>query len=60
MMKSAKQGLPCAQAILGACYYDGEGVPKDPAKGEKWVQKAANQGFEPALRFQKEYNEDEK
>ena len=46
--KAAEQGYAPAQYALGACYYNGGGVPKNLEKAEYWLRKSAAQGFEPA------------
>ena len=33
---------------LGGCYYFGNGVETNKEEGIKWIQKAADQGYEPA------------
>ncbi len=43
-MKSAQEGSVSAQKILGAMYYDGDGVPKDLKKAYAWYSLAALQG----------------
>ena len=40
----AEQGIPSAQAILGAFYSKGIGVPKDDNLAFRWYLKAADQG----------------
>lgn len=42
--KVASQNYPSAQAILGAMYAEGQGVPQDYAKSFEWYQKSARQG----------------
>jgi TPR repeat protein len=39
-----KPTTPEAQFRLGLTYAEGEGVPQDPAKAERWWKKAALQG----------------
>ena len=39
----AEKGLPEAQALLGAMYAQGRGVPQDPAKAIKWFRKGIAQ-----------------
>ena len=34
-----------AQYNLGACYYDGHGVPQSYAEAAEWFRKAAEQGY---------------
>ena len=36
--KSAEQGLPLAQEMLGVMYHVGAGVPKDLALAEQWFE----------------------
>jgi TPR repeat protein len=43
--QAAEKGNPRAQAILGAMYYDGEGVARDYRQALNWYRKAAEQGF---------------
>ncbi|MDP6591354.1 MAG: tetratricopeptide repeat protein, partial [Alphaproteobacteria bacterium] len=40
----AEAGNVDAQRFLGMMYFEGRGVPKDIAEGEKWLRKAASQG----------------
>ena len=42
--KAADQGFAGAQTLLGNCYFDGVGVPKDQALAVSWYRKAADQG----------------
>jgi len=42
--KAAEIGDAKAQALLGAMYATGQGVPLDYAESEKWSRKAAKQG----------------
>ena len=44
----AEQGDATAQWALGACYYSGDGVLKDPKKAEYWYTKSAEQGNDKA------------
>ena len=46
--KSAQQGNPAGELSLGNCYYFGKGVETNKEEGIKLIQKAANQGYEPA------------
>jgi TPR repeat protein len=41
----ASKGHPTAQCLLGMCYQNGKGVPKDSHKAALWYEKAAKQGF---------------
>ncbi len=43
--KAADQGHAKAQYILGACYYNGQGVTKDYSQAAAWFRKAAEQGY---------------
>ena len=43
-LELAEQGNATGQAVLGAIYLQGLGVPKDLAKGLYWLTKAAEQG----------------
>lgn len=51
--KAANQGHAKAQTLLGACYYDGEGVAQNKQKAVEWYQRAAEQGNEAAIEFMK-------
>jgi TPR repeat protein len=42
--RSADRGNAGAQVLLGNCYAEGNGVPKDSAEAVKWYRKAAEQG----------------
>ncbi len=42
--KAAEQGHASAQADLGDCYFNGDGVYKDSDKAVEWYRKAAEQG----------------
>jgi hypothetical protein len=44
LRKSAAQNFAPAQAILGRCYYVGEGVERNRFAAESWYRKAAEQG----------------
>ena len=48
LRKAADQGDVNATAVLGMCYYRGEGVPVDKAKGIELFRKAADNGHERA------------
>jgi len=37
--KAADQGHPLAQYRMAGLYFEGRGIPQDPAKGIQWVQK---------------------
>ena len=39
----AEKGFPAAQALLGAMYAHGRGVPQDPTKAIKWFRKGIAQ-----------------
>ena len=41
----AEQGDYMAQYNLGACYYNGHGVPQSYSEAIKWFRKAARQGY---------------
>lgn len=41
---AAQQGDAEAQALIGYCYYAGEGVAQDYAQAVSWYRKAANKG----------------
>ena len=38
--KAADQGNATAQAMLGAMYFSGQGVPQDNTEAVKWLRKA--------------------
>jgi hypothetical protein len=42
--QTAEEGDPDAQFILGAAYWNGDGVPQDCAEAVKWYRLAAEQG----------------
>ena len=46
--RAAEADYPMAQYYLGLAICSGKGVPKDTAKGNEWLQKAAKQQFLPA------------
>ena len=46
----AEKGNPKAQYAIGYMYYYGQGVPTNKSEGIEWIQKAADQGFAPALK----------
>ena len=46
--KAAEPGFAAAQWALGSCYAGGLGVSLDMAEGRRWMQLAADQGFEDA------------
>lgn len=41
----AQAGQPAAQVLLGKCYENGLGVPRDGAQAVAWFRKAADQGY---------------
>jgi TPR repeat protein len=45
----ADEGHAAAQSNLGVIYYQGQGVPADPAEGVKWYKLAAAQKYPDAL-----------
>ena len=45
---AAQAGVAAGQWLLGRCYQDGLGVPRQPAEAFRWYQKAAEQGYAPA------------
>jgi TPR repeat protein len=51
--KAAEQGDPDAQFNLASAYWTGRGCQVDKTKSVEWYQKAADQGFEPALQVLK-------
>jgi len=44
LRKNAEQGNVNAQALLGICYYEGDGIEQDSIEAEKWLRLAAEQG----------------
>ena len=44
LLINAENGDADAQAILGRCYYNGEGVAQNKVEAVKWFQKATEQG----------------
>ena len=46
--KAAQAGFSHAQYNLAGKYLRGEDVPRDPATAEKWLTRAAEQGYAPA------------
>ena len=42
---AAERGMPEAQLLLGACYYNGKGVERDVDEAVRWTRKAAEQGY---------------
>jgi TPR repeat protein len=46
--KLASEGFPTAQCILGLKYLWGDGVEEDRKEAMKWLQRAADQGYEQA------------
>jgi TPR repeat protein len=46
--KLASEGFPTAQCILGLKYLWGDGVEEDRNEAMKWLQRAAEQGYEQA------------
>jgi TPR repeat protein len=49
LLPLAKQGDPKSQRILGNMYADGSGVDQDYAQAAQWYQRAAGQGYAPAM-----------
>jgi TPR repeat protein len=45
LQRSAEAGDAKAQWDLAQAYWEGSGVPKDPAKGLEWLRKSAAQGY---------------
>lgn len=48
--KAADLDLPVAMNNIGGCYHNGNGVKKDLKKALYWYQRAADRGFNEALR----------
>lgn len=48
---AAKQGHASSQLCLGLCYYAGEGTKRDKKKSKYWMQKAAEQGDDLAIKW---------
>ena len=48
---AAEAGNARSQYELGSCYYNGNGVVKNLAKGHYWMWKAAEQGYSAAKEF---------
>lgn len=46
--KSAEQGYPTAQLVLGYNYLDGNGVERDVKQAAYWFKQTADQGNEQA------------
>lgn len=49
-MNLAEKGFPTAQCILGMKYWLGDGVENNPGEAVKWLEKAAGQQHEEAIR----------
>lgn len=45
LQRSAEAGDPKAQFDLADAYFEGNGIPKDLAKGIDWLRKSASQGY---------------
>ena len=45
LQRSAESGDAKAQFDLAGAYFEGNGIPKDMAKGIDWLQKSASQGY---------------
>lgn len=50
-IKAAEKGSVSAQALLGAMYYTGDGVPKDLKKAYAWYHIAAGNGDAASIQF---------
>jgi uncharacterized protein len=48
LLQAAGQGDAYAQDLLGRMYLLGTSIPQDRDKAIEWLQKAADQGYEPA------------
>lgn len=48
LKKAALQGEPRAMLIYGTAMFNGDGIPRDPLLGYRFVMGAAEQGLEPA------------
>ena len=46
---AAENGCAASQTLLGMCYSNGYGVPKDDGEAVYWYQKAVNQGNDSAM-----------
>lgn len=44
-----ERGYPPAQMALAELYLDGRGLKEDEAKAQRWLSRAARQGYEPAI-----------
>ncbi len=47
----ARYNNACAQYYLGLMYLNGQGVTANVEKGNKLIEQAAKQGFQPAIDF---------
>jgi len=47
--KSAELGDRAGQYYMGCCFISGQGTPVDKENGWGWIERSAEQGFEPAL-----------
>ena len=52
--KAAQQGLPAAQAMVGAIYLDGNVTGQDRARGLGWLRQAASRGLKEAQQVLKD------
>lgn len=48
--RRAEEGSDESQYLLGMRYLIGSGVEQDRVEAKKWLQKSANQGYQPAIR----------
>ncbi len=50
-LASANDSLPSMQFLVGKCYYEGQGTPKNEKLGLEWLNKAAKNGSGEALDY---------
>jgi TPR repeat protein len=46
--KAAEKGSPYGEFLLGRCYQEGIGAPKDLAEAARWYKKSVEHGYGPA------------
>ena len=49
-LKAAEKGEPEAQFKMACCYANGEGVEVNPLKSLEWMEKAAKNGNQKAIK----------
>ena len=59
LIKAAKMGKPYAMYQLGICYQLGRERVQDMNEAATWINRAAEEGYAPAIEWMKDYSFDD-